>query len=227
MHNRRRIGKVPARVLACAGRWFAPLRNRAVGCGVWQATGGTDLADSAQQERQAQRRDAFERLALPLAPRLRAAARHWCSHPGVADDAVQETFLRAYRTFDSFRPGTNARAWLFTILHSVCANERERASFRGTLGLEEVPESMLSDGSDATGSASSLTDGEVARELDALAEPFRSAVVLVDLGELSYEEAARAAGCALGTMRSRLSRGRRALAAKLAHLAPRSFRGRP
>lgn len=132
---------------------------------------------------------------------------------------VQEAFLRAYRTFDAFEPGTNARAWLFTILYSVCANERERAQLRRVSALDEIPEAMLADPSQPLPFADSLAASEVGRELAALAEPFRSAVLLVDLGELSYEQAAQAVGCATGTLRSRLSRGRRALAEKLAHLA--------
>lgn len=164
------------------------------------------------------RRVAFEQLALPHAASLRGAARRWCSHASVADDAVQETYLRAYRTFDAFEPGTNARAWLFTILYSVCANERERARLRRVTALDEIPEAMLADPSQPVKPEDSLAESEVGRELAALAEPFRSAVLLVDVGELSYEQAARAAGCATGTLRSRLARGRRALAEKLAHL---------
>jgi RNA polymerase sigma factor (sigma-70 family) len=96
-----------------------------------------------QAEEGAQRRAHFEGIALPHAPRLRAAAWRWCGQRAAADDAVQETFLRAYRTFDSFRPGTNARAWLFTILYSVCANEHARNRVRRWVPLDETPESHL------------------------------------------------------------------------------------
>ncbi|HEU4429769.1 MAG TPA: RNA polymerase sigma factor [Myxococcota bacterium] len=183
------------------------------------------MGELEQEIQLAKRRAAFERLALPLAPKLRAAARRWCSHAAAADDAVQETYLRAYRTFDAFVPGTNARAWLFTILYSVCANERERMRLRDYSSLAEAPEEVLADPAAADFSFAALAAGEIHRELDALPEPFRSAIVLVDIAELSYDEAARAAGCAIGTLRSRLSRGRRALAGRLAHLAP-VLRGR-
>jgi RNA polymerase sigma-70 factor (ECF subfamily) len=169
-----------------------------------------------ERDWQLERRAEFERLALPMAPRLRAAARRWCSHTAAADDAVQEAYLRAYRTFDAFQPGTNAAAWLFTILYSVCANERDHRRIRIAVPLDEGA-SFPSEPP-----AEPLAHTETGRALDALEEPFRSAVVLVDVGELSYEEAARAMGCAAGTLRSRLSRGRRALAERLAHLAPRA-----
>jgi RNA polymerase sigma-70 factor (ECF subfamily) len=180
---------------------------------------------TAEREQRAERRLAFEKLALPLAPQLRSAARRWCSHASAADDAVQETLLRAYRTFDAFTPGTNGRAWLFTILYSVCANERDRARIRNNIALEEASEAMLADTMAPQPFAGDLAASRVGRELNALAEPFRSAVVLVDLAGLSYQEAARAAACPIGTLRSRLARGRRALAEKLAHLAPATRRG--
>jgi RNA polymerase sigma-70 factor (ECF subfamily) len=176
-----------------------------------------------QAEEGAQRRAHFEGIALPHAPRLRAAAWRWCGQRAAADDAVQETFLRAYRTFDSFRPGTNARAWLFTILYSVCANEHARNRVRRWVPLDETPESHLLRESERRDDPRDFepNDSEAERELSELPEPFRSAVTLVDLDELSYLEAAVALGCPVGTLRSRLARGRRALAKKLAHLAPR------
>lgn len=173
--------------------------------------------------RQRARRAEFEAAALPHAARLRGAARRWFGNAATADDAVQETFLRAYRSFDSFESGTNARAWLFRILYSVCANEHARDRVRRSVPLDTTPEALLrrDDQSERAPSDFALRESEPERELAALPEPFRSAITLVDLGELTYDEAASALGCPVGTLRSRLSRGRRALARKLAHLAPR------
>ena len=179
------------------------------------------------KQAQADRRAAFESIAMPHAQRLRASARRWFRHVATADDAVQETFLRAYRTFDAFEPGTNARAWLFTILYSVCANEHARARSRSATSLEDVTEELLyrSEQFAPRGAEPEPAGSEVERALEALPEPFKSALISVDVEELTYEEAASALGCPVGTLRSRLSRGRRALAEKLAHLAPRA--GRP
>lgn len=174
------------------------------------------------------RRDRFEAVALAHAPRLRGAARRWLRNDAAADDAVQETFLRAYRTFDSFQPGTNARAWLFTILYSVCANEHARNRARKLVPLDATPEALLQSDRETPRELShrATQKSEPERELAVLPEPFRSAVILVDLEELTYHEAASALGCPVGTLRSRLSRGRQALAKKLLHLAPRMRGGR-
>ena len=180
----------------------------------------------------AERRRTFERIALPLAPGLRAAARRLTRPAEAADDLVQETFLRAYRTFDSFVPGTNARAWLFTILYSIHANASQKQhTARGTVSMNEM-ESRFERGLEfpdpkahhaVLDNARLAWDGsEAQRALAALPDPFRSAVVLVDLDELSYEEAAEVLGCPVGTLRSRLFRGRRVLAVALADWARRS-----
>jgi len=149
---------------------------------------------------------------------------------GGADDAgdlVQETFLRAYRTFDNFRPGTNARAWLFQILHSIHLNQRKRVHRRPTTvsleGDEDEGPMEIADWSGVNeilaNPAVDWTGSEVERELAALPDAFREAMVLVDLGELTYEEAAEVAGCPVGTIRSRLARARRQLATRLRDLA--------
>ena len=180
------------------------------------------------------RRLEFERVALPLASSLRATARRLTRPEDAADDLVQETFLRAYRTFDSFVPGTNVRAWLFTILYSIHANASQRQhTSRGTVSMN-VMEEQFERGlefPDPDAHAAVLDnprlawDGsEAQRALAALPDPFRSAVVLVDLDELSYEEAAAVLGCPVGTLRSRLFRGRKVLAVALADWARRKGR---
>lgn len=157
--------------------------------------------------------DALYRLALRLT-RSRAEA----------DDVVQETYLRAYRSFDRFNPGTNCRAWLFTILRNAFLNrlragrrevleadveEREPPRER-TAGLESSPEEMF---------FQTVLHGDIDRALNALPLAFREAVILADLEGLSYREVAEVLGCPIGTVMSRLSRGRRLLRAALAQFA--------
>ncbi len=129
-----------------------------------------------------------------------------------AADLVQDTFLRAYRTFENFRAGTNCRAWLFTILYSIFFNERTR--HRPTLlspeQLDTVPAMQRE-----PAPGDSPWSLEVERALMSVPGAFRAAVLLVDVEDLSYEEAAAAAGCPVGTLRSRLFRGRKLLGAAL------------
>lgn len=166
----------------------------------------------------ADRRASFESVALPHAPALLRTARRNTPQPDDASDVVQETFLRAYRTFDSFQHGTNAKAWLFTILYSILANRWQRAYRRPEeLSADDVearfglalaskapdPEHALLDRLDAS--------AEIEAALRGLPEAYRAAVLLVDVEELTYEEAATVLACPVGTVRSRLARGRKAL----------------
>ena len=166
---------------------------------------------------------------MPLMPALFAYAMRLTRQKDEAADLVQETYLRAYRTFDSFEPGTNGRAWLFKILHSVHVNEAKRRHRRPpTMSIEGAGDEGPIEIADWSGVTEILTNpaidwngSEVERELSALPESFRQAIVLVDLGELTYEEAADVAGCPIGTIRSRLARARRQLATRLRDLARR------
>jgi RNA polymerase sigma-70 factor (ECF subfamily) len=164
----------------------------------------------------------FERLALPLAGALHRTARRFAAVPDDAADVTQEALLRAYRTFDNFREGTSPRAWLFAILFSILANRWRRARrFPLEVSLADA------DRGPALGSAASGRDVErlllsrldastrVGAALRRLPEAFRAAVRLVDLEELTYDEAAAALGCPVGTVRSRVARGRRKLLATL------------
>lgn len=177
--------------------------------------------DVREPSERALRRARFEAIALPLAGRLRAAARRSVRRADIADDLVQETCLRAYRGFETFAPGTNERAWLFTVLYSVCIDHHRREGIRATQSIEEFEERFgrplaLPDprAEAAIHEQPSLAwfGSDAERALALLPEPYRSAVELVDLAELSYEEAATALDCPVGTLRSRLFRGRRALA---------------
>jgi RNA polymerase sigma-70 factor (ECF subfamily) len=172
-------------------------------------------------------RERFEALAMPLAQPLYGFALRLTRGSDNASDLVQETFLRAYRTFGSFRPGTNAKAWMFKILYSIHVNEAKRRARRpATTSMDSAYDDGPMEIADWSGTAEILTnpaiDWEgsiVEQEVSALPREFREAVLLVDLGELTYEEAAMVAGCPVGTIRSRLARARRRLAERLRDLA--------
>ncbi len=145
-------------------------------------------------------------------------------NPDAAADLLQESFLRAYRSFGTFQPGTNLKAWLFKVMYSVFVNayhKRKREAIVTSLeGLEErfdralqIPDEKAYQ--DVLRAPEPEWSPAVVRAVEALPEPYRIAVVLVDVEELSYEEAASVADCKLGTLRSRLFRARRALALEL------------
>ena len=166
------------------------------------------------------RRARFEANALPYMRSVHCAALHLTRQPEDARDLVQETFLRAYRTFDSFRPGTNAKAWLLKILYSVFVNRYRKARREPpVVPLEEVEaqfERLLArSGAEPApwgwDSGPAPTAPEVEGALASLPATYRDVVLLVDVHELTYEEAAAALGCPVGTVRSRLFRARKLL----------------
>ena len=145
----------------------------------------------------------FEAEALPHLKRLYAAAYRMTSNAADAEDLVQETMLRAYRAFDRFAPGTNAKAWLYTILERVRTDAFRKAGRRpSTVELED-------DGPPVAGRQDALVQGrDLEKAFGALPENFRLAVLLRDVEELSYEEIAAALQIPLGTVMSRIHRGR-------------------
>jgi RNA polymerase sigma-70 factor (ECF subfamily) len=161
---------------------------------------------------------AFERDALPWLDDVYRFALSLTREESDADDVVQETFLRAYRSWHTFIPGTDCRRWLFSICRNVFLRSRERQ--RPTVDLEDGEQDAVAAGSVYAAAREKGYDDIYARldlapalreALDELAEPFRSAVILVDVEDLSYESAAEVMGVPIGTVRSRLSRGRDAL----------------
>jgi len=174
-------------------------------------------------------REAFEVTALPFMRVLYNTALRLTQEPQDAADLVQETFLRAYRTFANFQPGTNCKAWLFTILYSVFVNQYRRAKRRPQMASVEELEERFHHFAQAPGdTASDVTtvegwgwrwSPEVEQALRQLPEDFRSPLLLVDVEGLSYEEAASVLGCAVGTVGSRLFRGRKQLFAMLQEYA--------
>jgi RNA polymerase sigma-70 factor (ECF subfamily) len=174
------------------------------------------------------RRAAFEAAALPFMQALYSTAHRLTRGGDDASDLVQDTFLRAYRTFDNFSPGTNCRGWLLTIMYSVYINQYHKARRAPTMSIDELEgrfqrylEARDNPGDAAAtvpvrgASAELRVSPEVERAIEQLPEEFRAAVLFVDVEGLSYDEAAAVVGCPVGTIRSRLYRGRRMLFAAL------------
>lgn len=167
------------------------------------------------------RRARFEATALPFLPRVYNVAARLARRPEDASDLAQETYLRAFRTFDNFRTGTDCRAWLLTILYSVFINRYRK----GKRGGEPVPLADVEDGRvPLPGADPRAVEAGVVRAMDLtrpseavvaalreLPEEFRATVLLVDVEEMSYDEAASVLRCPVGTLRSRLHRARRLL----------------
>jgi RNA polymerase sigma-70 factor (ECF subfamily) len=185
---------------------------------------------SANDSSTTERRARFEAAALPHLKAAYNMALRLTRQTEDARDVVQETYLRAYRTFDNFRLGTNCKAWLFTILYSIFVNRyRKEQREPATLSVDELEEKFHRSlaapertESGATGRPPEWTDRMVEVAFDELPESFREVVLLVDVEELTYDEAAAALGCPIGTVRSRLSRARKALHVALEQYARRA-----
>ena len=161
---------------------------------------------------------AFETEALASLDSLYRTALRLTRAPADAEDLVQETYLKAFRAADSFTPGTNLRAWLFTILHNTARN-RARDRARDTVAVDsEVVEraaEVPARGGPAETPETLLLRDTLAPELqaavDALPDAFRQAVWLRDVEEFSYAEIAEMLSIPVGTVMSRISRGRHML----------------
>jgi RNA polymerase sigma-70 factor (ECF subfamily) len=166
---------------------------------------------------------AFEAEALPHAERLFRIAMWFEANRAEAEDLVQETMIQALQSFHRFQPGTNCRAWLIAILQHVRSNRR-RARLRAPL---------VADGDDRLAVipfvppvAQVLTDEDVLNALKRLPAQFQEVLVLCDVEELSYKEIAAALGIPIGTVMSRLHRGRGLLRTQLTSPARASFHQR-
>ena len=180
-----------------------------------------------------QRKEEFEEVALPHLDALFSLALTLTRHRKDAEDLVQETYLRAFRFFDSYRAGTNIRAWLFRILRNTFINRYrsqkvrpEEVDFGRIEATYEhtIEESFL--GRDPPPSPEDIVlaqtlDGELQEALDQLSEEYRLVVLMALLEEMSYKEIAAALSIPLGTVMSRLHRGRKMLQASLLEFAQR------
>jgi RNA polymerase sigma-70 factor (ECF subfamily) len=143
-----------------------------------------------------------------------------------AEDLVQETYLRAFRAWHTFQPGSDARRWLFTICRNAFLRTRERRRHEvvaddaeaETLAAVQFHANMARDEADRLLARIDLAPA-IKQAITELAEPFRSAVLLVDVEDQTYDEAAEILGVPIGTVRSRLFRGRRQLQERLVRYA--------
>jgi RNA polymerase sigma-70 factor (ECF subfamily) len=168
----------------------------------------------------------FEIESMQYINQLFSAALRLTKNEAEAEDLVQDAYLRAYVFFDRFQPGTNLRAWLFKIMTNLFINKyRRKATENRILADEDHRLSMLSPGlvEYCKDPEAAFFDGlfgdDVKRALDDVNEDFRMVVLLADLHDFSYKEIAEILDCPVGTVMSRLFRGRRALQARLAEYA--------
>jgi RNA polymerase sigma-70 factor (ECF subfamily) len=167
--------------------------------------------ETRQPQRSAEDDAAFKRELVALIPHLRAFARTLCGDATAADDLAQDAMMKAWDARASFQMGTNMKAWTFMILRNQFYSEKRRSWRQSQLDQEAAERTLVAvDDPEAPVALDELRQG-----LSMLPPEQREALILVGAGGFAYEEAAEICGCAVGTVKSRVSRARRALHAIL------------
>ena len=169
----------------------------------------------------------FEEEALALSDQVYRVARHLVGSREEADDLMQETYARAFRSWRSFQPGTNLRAWLLRILTNLNIDRDRRRQRTPDLQPLEEGDYFLYNKLEASGDGGSdeervverLSQNDVVTALSGVPHDFRDVVVLVDIGDFTYADAAQILDIPIGTVMSRLHRGRRILKKAMAESA--------
>jgi RNA polymerase sigma-70 factor (ECF subfamily) len=190
-------------------------------------TNGTE-PDANRLATEARNRVRFEEEALGLSDQVYRVARHLASSHEEADDLVQETYARAFRSWRSYTPGTNLRAWLLRILTNLNIDRgrrKQRAPQMQPLEANDyyLYDKLAADGVGAGGTppdeervVERLSQDDIVSALASVPHDFRDVIVLVDIGDFSYQDAAQILDIPIGTVMSRLHRGRRILKRELA-----------
>jgi RNA polymerase sigma-70 factor, ECF subfamily len=180
-------------------------------------------SDATRLASEARDRVRFEEEALALSDQVYRVARHLANSREEADDLVQETYARAFRSWRSYTHGTNLRAWLLRILTNLNIDRGRRSQRAPQMQPLEANDYYLydklaeSDGpTDEERVVERLSQDDIVSALSEVPHDFRDVIVLVDIGDFSYQDAAQILGIPIGTVMSRLHRGRRILKRELA-----------
>jgi RNA polymerase sigma-70 factor, ECF subfamily len=203
------------------GLGSSAMTDEAVDSGETTPSDAGSLPDEAVPETADEKSARFERDAMPFLDQLYGAAMRMTRNPSDAEDLVQETYMKAFAAFDSFSDGTNLKAWLFRILTNTYINiyrKKQRQPFQ--TGTDDLTDWQIHDAESHTSrglrsaeaeALDRLADTDVVEALAAVPEDFRMAVYLADVEGFSYKEIAEIMDTPVGTVMSRLHRGRKLL----------------
>lgn len=195
--------------------------------GADSSAGASESSGESSADQNESRHELFEREILPQLDSVYHFALRLSGSPDRAQDLAQETFLRAWRAWDSYEPGTRAKSWLFTICRNLFLRREERSKRHGEIVGEVADEDPRRISREATvfmsvkdrdpegNFWSSIVDEQIMTAIDGLPSEFREVVVLSDLEEFSYQEVSEMLDIPVGTVKSRLFRGRRILQKEL------------